>query len=83
MNAWLIAAGVLALGLVPCLLVSFRGRTMDRLAALELAGTVAVLLVVLLAEGLQRPSLYDLALALALLSFPAGLVFACFLERWL
>ncbi len=83
MNAWLIAAAALVFGLVPCLLVCARGRTMDRLAALELAGTVTVLLVVLLAEGLKRPFLYELALALALLSFPAGLVFARFLERWL
>lgn len=83
MNAWLIAAAVLTLGLVPCGIVCARARTMDRLAAVELAGTVTVLLIVLLAEGLQRPSLYDLALALALLAFPAGLVFAHFLERWL
>jgi multicomponent Na+:H+ antiporter subunit F len=83
MNAWLIAAAVLTLGLVPCGIVCLRGRTMDRLVALELTGLLTALLVVLLAEGYDRPSLYDLALALAFQSFPSTMVFAHFLERWL
>jgi multisubunit Na+/H+ antiporter MnhF subunit len=37
---------------------------------------------VLLAEGLHRSGVFDLALVLALLSFGGGLVFARFLERW-
>jgi multisubunit Na+/H+ antiporter MnhF subunit len=82
-NAWLIAATILAPGLLGCGIVSARARTVDRLVALELAGVLMTLLVVLLAEGYGRPSLYDLALALALLSFPSTLVFAHFLERWL
>ena len=83
MNAWLFAATALLLALVPCGLVCVRGRTMERLVALELAGLVTTLVVVLLAEGHGRLSLYDLALALALLSFASTLVFAHFLERWL
>ncbi len=83
MNVWLIAATVLLLGLVPCGFVCVRGEIIDRLIALELAGILTALLLVLLAEGLERPSLYDLALALVLLSFPATLVFTHFLERWL
>jgi multicomponent Na+:H+ antiporter subunit F len=38
---------------------------------------------VLLAEGFNRPSFYDLPLTLALLSFGGGMVFARFLQRWL
>ncbi len=83
MNAWLVAATALLLGLVPCGYVSIRGRTMDRLVALELAGVLTALIMVALAEGLDRPSLYDLALALALLSLPSTIVYAHFLERWL
>lgn len=83
MNPWLIAATALAVGLVPCGLVCLRGRTVERLVALELAGLLTPLAVVLLAEGFDRVSLYDLALTLALLSFPSTLVFAHFLERWL
>ena len=56
---------------------------MDRLAAVEMASLTITLVTVLLAEASGRPSLYDLALSLALLAFPSGLVFARFLERWL
>lgn len=83
MNAWLIAATALLLALVPCGIVTVCGRTAERLVALELAGLLTTFIVVLLAEGTGRPSLYDLALALALLSFPSTMVFAHFLERWL
>ena len=70
MNAWLIAATALTLGLVPCGFVCLRGRTMDRLVALELAGLLSALVVVLLAEGFDRVSLYDVGLSLALLVGP-------------
>lgn len=83
MNMWLVAATALSVGLLPCGYVCVRGRLMDRLVAVEMAGVVTTLVVVLLARGYDRSSIYDLALALALLSFPAGLVFAHFLERWL
>lgn len=82
-NVWLVGAGVLMLALVPCGIVAVRGEVMDRLVALELAGILAALIMLTLAEGLRRPAVYDLALALALLSLPAGLVFAHFLGRWL
>lgn len=83
MNMWLWAATTLMLCLVPCGIVCARAKTLDRLAAAEMVSVLAILIVVLLAKGYQRPSLYDLALALALLSYPGGLVFAHFLERFL
>jgi len=82
MNVWLIAALVLLVGFVPCLVVLWREPVADALVALNLGGTLATLEIVLLAEGFRRPELFDLALALALLSFAGGLVFARFLERW-
>jgi len=48
-----------------------------------MAGMIVTLLLVMLAEGMSRVNFYDLALALALLAFGGGLVFARFLERWL
>ena len=36
----------------------------------------------LLCEGVSRPEFADLALALSILSFGGGLVYARFLERW-
>ncbi len=83
MNAWLIAATGLLFCLVPCAIIVFKGSPMDRLVGLEMGGLVQVLLLIVLAEGFHRPSFYDLALAMALLAFGGGLVFARFLERWL
>ncbi|HTU20025.1 MAG TPA: monovalent cation/H+ antiporter complex subunit F [Gemmataceae bacterium] len=83
MNIWLLATGVLLLALLPCAIVIFRAATLDRLVALELAGTITTLLILTLAQELGRPSICDLALALALLSLPGTLVYAYFLERWL
>jgi multicomponent Na+:H+ antiporter subunit F len=83
MNVWLIAATVLLLGLIPCGVVCLTAPVMDRLVALQLAGVVSTLVLLLLAEGFQRPSYIDLALTLAVLSFTGGLTFARFLERWL
>lgn len=83
MNAWLLAAVGLMAALVPCGLACLRAGRFDRLVALELATVVSVLLLVLLAEGLDRASYYDLALTLALLAFPGTLAFARSLERWL
>ncbi len=83
MNPWLLAATVLLFALVPCGIAAFRGTPMDRLVGLEMADIVVALILILLAQGMNRPSLYDLALALSLLAFGGGLVFARFLERWL
>jgi multisubunit Na+/H+ antiporter MnhF subunit len=83
MNIWLMATGVLLAALLPCALVAFRAEALDRLIAVELAGTITALLIVTLAQALGRPTLFDLALALAVLSVPGTLVYAHFLERWL
>lgn len=82
MNEWILAAIVLVLGgIVPCLVVSIRASVMEGLVALELAGVIAVLVLLLLAEGLQRQPFVDLALALALLSFVGSLAFVRYMER--
>ncbi|HWG46819.1 MAG TPA: monovalent cation/H+ antiporter complex subunit F [Gemmataceae bacterium] len=83
MNPWLAGTGVLLAALIPCGIVAVRAKAMDRLVAVELAGTITTLILVALAQALGRPAVFDLALALALLSVPAALVFAHFLERWL
>jgi multicomponent Na+:H+ antiporter subunit F len=83
MNVWLLGATVLLAGMIPCGVVAFRGSPMDRLIGLEMAGVIGSLLLILLAQGMNQPNFYDLALALALLAFGGGLVFARFLERWL
>lgn len=83
MNIWLIAALAMLPGFVACGIVLWRAAVVDAVVALNLAGVLAALELVLLAEGLHRSPFYDLALVLALLAFAGGLVFARFLERWL
>ncbi|MGW3075758.1 MULTISPECIES: monovalent cation/H+ antiporter complex subunit F [unclassified Kitasatospora] len=80
MNAWLLAAAVLAGGgIAPCLLLGLWGPTHRRLAGLNLAAVTTCVVLLLLAQGFGRPSYTDLALDLAVLA-PAGtLVFTRFL----
>ena len=82
MNEWILAAIVLVLGgILPCLVVAVRAPAMEGLVALELAGVIAVLVLLLLVEGFQRQPFVDLALVLALLSFVGTLAFVRFMER--
>lgn len=53
----------------------FSGRV-ERLLALQLFGTTAVAIVLLLAEGLQMPGLSDLALVLGLLASTLSVAYA-------
>ncbi len=83
MNVWLAADIGLLLGVVPCALLILRSSDVaDWTVALQLGGVIIALALLLLAQGLKRPSFFDLSVALALLSFPAGLMFAHFIERW-
>lgn len=82
MDPFLIAALVLLLGFIPCGIVIMRAGIVDAVVALDLAGVLAALELVLLAEGLHRAPFFDLALVLAVLSIAGGLVFARFLGRW-
>ena len=82
MNAWLLAAAGLLLCLLPCAVVCLRASPGDRLVALEMASTVTTLALLCLAQGFERTIYLDLSVALALLSFAGGLVFAHFMERW-
>lgn len=84
MNAWLVAATVVLVALVPLGAVVATGRdTFDRLVAFELAGVLDVTVLLLLAAGFHRSTYADLAVVLSLLSLAGGLAFARFLERWL
>ncbi len=83
MNVWLGASLALLITLVPCGVVVVRGRPVDQLIALEAAGGIETLILLLLAEAFGRTEFFDLALTLALLSLAGALVFARFFERWL
>ena len=53
------------------------------LIGLQLATTTAVLALTVIAIGISRSSFLDIGLTLALLSYPATLLFAHFIQRWL
>lgn len=79
---WQIGALVLLItGLAPCVIAGAWGSALDRLVALDLAGVVACLEFLLLAQGLNRSSYVDLALVLAPLSLAGCLVFTRLLGR--
>jgi multicomponent Na+:H+ antiporter subunit F len=83
MNFWLLGVIVLEIGLIICGAVCVFARLGESLVAMEMSSAIGVFSVVLLAEGMGRPAWYDLALALAILSFPSGLVFLVLLRRLL
>jgi multisubunit Na+/H+ antiporter MnhF subunit len=82
MNEWLLAATLILLaGIVPCGLVCFLAPPFEALVALELAGVLAAIDLLLVAEGIHRQPFADLAIVLAGLSFVGAVAFARFLER--
>jgi multisubunit Na+/H+ antiporter MnhF subunit len=79
---WLLAANVMLLGLVPCLVRCVRGTSEDIIVALETANVVVVLVLLLLAVGFDRSVYADVGILTAALSFAGGLVFVRALEAW-
>jgi multicomponent Na+:H+ antiporter subunit F len=82
-NAFTVAATALLLGYLPLGYVILRRRPLDGVVALQLAGTIAVLVLLCFAEGFHRSFEYSLAVVAAVTSWIGTLVFARFLGRWL
>jgi multicomponent Na+:H+ antiporter subunit F len=79
-----ILVALLGLLLLPMLYALWRGpTTSDRVLALEVIGTLGVLMLITLSVVARRSFYLDLALLLALFSFLGTLVFARYLERGL
>ncbi len=81
MNEWEVLAAILAGGLLPCVGVCALAGVADGLVAMEIAGTIVVTILMVLAEGLQRQPFIDLALTLAILAIAATLAIARLLEH--
>ena len=81
MNEWHIAVCVLLGGIAACAWVAARGNFVDALVALQLAGTLAALALLALAEAEGRDPFGDLAIVLAAVSLAGSLMFARYLER--
>lgn len=82
-NPWLIAGAAVSATLVPCAFMCLRGSPERRLVGVEMASILITLAMVLFALGFGRLILIDLPLALAIMSFGGGLVYARFLEKHL
>jgi multicomponent Na+:H+ antiporter subunit F len=83
MNIWLVGAVVMTVALIPAVVTTLRGRSTDRLVGLELVAILMSQMLFLYAVGEKRVPFVDVGVAVAMLAFGGGLVFARFLERWL
>ncbi len=83
MNLFIMAGLAVSAALVPCADMSLRGSPERRLVGLEMTGMIVVMGLALLTVGFGRAPFIDLPLALAVMSFGGGLVFARFLGKYL
>jgi|GEM_PF-852193 len=83
MTDWTIALIALLPPLAVALSAACRGPVARRLVAVQVAGSVATLVLAVMTFAFDQSSFIDLALCLSLLSLPGALVMALFVERWL
>ena len=83
MNVWLAAALALLPPFACGALLTIGGPAGGRLVAVQFASAIAVLILMLLAMAVDQRSFLDLALTLALVTYPGRLIYTHFLERWL
>jgi multicomponent Na+:H+ antiporter subunit F len=84
MSADFVVAAIAMLAcLVPAGVVIIRGTPGEAVIGYEFITGVAVVVFALLAEGFNRPSLFEFPVLLAVLLYASGLVFVRVLERWL
>jgi multicomponent Na+:H+ antiporter subunit F len=81
MIGFVVAAIAMLIAVIPCGLVLMRGTAMEAVVAFEAISAVAVMVLVLLAEGFRRTGEFELPVHLAALTFGSGLVFVRFLGR--
>jgi multicomponent Na+:H+ antiporter subunit F len=82
-NPWLIAASAVMAALIPCADMCLRGSPERRLVGMEMTGVLVILAMILLTIGTGRAPMIDIPLALAIMGFGGGLVFARFFEKHL
>lgn len=83
MNAFTIAATALLAGFVPLGALCVAGREIDAVVALQVAGTLATLILLCLGEGFHRSAYFDVPVACAVCTWIGGLIFARFFGRWI
>jgi len=81
MTKWLAAAIALGAALLPLAAVCVRGSVLEGLVALEAAGVIASLALVVLSEAFSRQPFIDLAIVLVAMSFAGSLGYLRYFER--
>lgn len=83
MSVWVLAILALMPPFLFSVVLTWRGRPGQRLAAYQLATTVGVIVLTLLTFATDQASVIDLALTTVLLALPGTLLLSVFLERWI
>jgi multisubunit Na+/H+ antiporter MnhF subunit len=80
-NEWLWAAAVLTAAVTALVAVAARKPLLEGLVALEAAGALTTLVLLMIAEGTRRQPFADLALVFAATSFAGAIAFLAFGRR--
>lgn len=83
MTPWMLALVALVPAFAVPAVAATRGGTADRLVAVQLATSVATLMLALMTFTFDQSASIDLALTLTFLTLPGTLIIAAFIERWL
>ncbi len=81
--AFTAAAIAMLISMIPAGIVIARDDLPAAVVAYQFITAVAVMVLALLAQAFQRPSLFELPVLLAILMLGSGLVFVRAMERWL
>ncbi len=81
MTVWIVAAFVLFVAFVVCCALALRRSEAEALAAAQGAGTIFVLLVIVLGIWWDDDALLSVALTAAILALPSSLVMARLIAR--
>ncbi|MBV9380220.1 MAG: hypothetical protein JOY82_15660 [Streptosporangiaceae bacterium] len=81
--SFVVAAIAMLIAMIPAAVVLVRGEPGEAVVGYEFVTSVVVMILALLAQGFQRPSLFELPILLAVLMYASGLVYVRALERWL
>lgn len=83
MNAWLVATILLLPPLLVLVYVATRENANNRLVAVQVASTLAALIIALMTFAFDQSSFIDVALCVTLLAVPGTYLYTIFMERWL
>ncbi len=83
MSVWTIAILAWLPAFALAVVAACRGAAASRLAAYQLALSLASPILIAMTFAFDQSSFIDLPLSVALLSLPGSMILAMFLERWL